>query len=118
MRPPEQDIAARQPVWDQLQMLFMDSEPDLDAIAAACAASPYSVPDLEEVLFLEVLPACGANVGDPCAEWRGFALGWLTRRILESHRFGRGRPWRLRRYTTSWWRRLRPKIEARRAVAR
>jgi hypothetical protein len=113
MRPPEDDLAARVPVWDSLQMFFMDTDPALclKQIAGACARSPYDVAELEEILFNEVLPACRFNMFSyPAPEWSGFETRWLTQRILKKHRHGRPRPFILRWYTTRWWKRLRPMI--------
>ena len=118
MKPPERDLDARRPIWDDLQMLFMDIDPadELAALARTCAASPYSIDELEAILFNEVLPACRFNMFDlPAPEWQGFDLDWLEQRILRKHRFGRGRPIVLRRYTAGWWTRLRPLIEQERA---
>ena len=95
-------------------MIFMDTDPALllPDMAQQCAASPYSIDELEAILFNEVLPACRINMFDfPAPEWAGFDLDWLTRRILDKHRFGRRKPWVLRGYTRGWWIRLKPLIE-------
>jgi len=114
MKPPQQDFDNRKPVWNELQIFFMDTDPadDLERIAQVCARSPYSIDELEAILFNEVLPACRFNMFDlPASEWIGFEIGWLKERILKKHRFGRRRPFFLRRYTVGWWRRLKPHIE-------
>jgi len=120
MRPPEDDVERRAEVWDLLQMLYMDTDPPglLEQIADGCARSPYSLAELEAILFSEVLPACRFNLFLlPAPAWAGFERSWLIRRILAKHRFGRRRPLLLRRYTARWWRRLAPMIEQRRAAA-
>lgn len=105
-----------------MQMLFMDTDPAefVDEIADACARSPYSLAQIEDVLFQEVLPACRGNVfGLPAPEWAGFDPVALERRILAKHRFGRSRPLLLRGYTRGWWERIEPKIrELRERTAR
>ena len=114
---PKDDVAARTPVWEVLQMLFMDTDPDvhLDHMADTCARSPYTVEELEQILFQEVLPACRINMfALPAPEWEGFETSWLVARILQKQRFGRRRPLVLRRYTRQWWRQLEPRIRARR----
>ena len=120
MLAPNLDLESRRPVWDQLQMFFMDTDPSLslDRAAAVCAESPYSESELEEIFFNEVLPACRFNMlMFPAPEWAGFDLDWLTTRILKKHRFGRSRPLWGRLYAASWWRRLVPRIrESRRAA--
>ena len=113
MKPPELDIEARTPIWDQMQMLYMDTDPGivLHEIAAACARSPYSIDDLERILFNEVLTACRFNLFSLAGEWQGFELEWLVKRVLKKHRFDRRKPFVLRWYTESWWRpRLKPEI--------
>ena len=49
MEPPENDIDDRTPVWDALQMLFMDTDVTLcyDPIVDTCAASKYSISSTE-----------------------------------------------------------------------
>lgn len=114
MKPIEQDLPGRQPVWGALQMLFMDTdqEYELPRIARVCAESPYTLDELHTILFAEVFPACRINmflwVG---GEWCGFEMDWLTDRILLKHRHGK-RPllWVGRMCTAYWWKRLRPKI--------
>lgn len=118
MKPPCEDLENRKRVWDHLQMIFMDTDPalELPGLARVCAASPYSVDELEAILFNEVLPACRFNMFDlPAPEWAGFNLEWLTQRILVKHRFGRRKPFLLRRYTRGWWLKLKPLIEQERA---
>lgn len=115
--PPKDDVAARTPVWDSLQMIFMDTDPAifLRDMTDACANSPYAIDEIEEILFNEVLPACRFNLfAGPAPEWSGFEAGWLVARVLKAHRFGRRRPIILRRYAMEWWQQLRPLIIARR----
>jgi hypothetical protein len=121
MKHPKDDVAARVPIWNCLQMFFMDTDPGLwlQNMAAVCAGSAYSIDEIEKILFNEVLPACRFNMFMlPAPEWAGFETNWLIQRILRKHRFGRGRPLVLRRYTSGWWARLEPMIRARRAAAR
>lgn len=112
---PEQDTESRRPVWDELQMLYMDTDPEhlLNRMADRLAESPYTTEELEDILWNEVHPACEFNLRFAIApEWAGFDLDWLTARILEKNRFGRRRrPWRLRRYTRNWWVKLLPLID-------
>jgi hypothetical protein len=114
---PRDDVAARTPVWEALQMFFMDTDPTalLDHMAQVCARSPYTLEELEQILFQEVLPACRFNLfALPAPEWGGFETQWLVERILKKHRFGRRRPLVLRGTTRAWWRQLEPLIRARR----
>jgi hypothetical protein len=118
MKHPKDDVPARTPVWDCLQMFFMDTDPALclDHMAEVCAQSPYSILEIREILFNEVLPACRFNMFMfPAPEWAGFATAWLVQRVLKKQRFGRRQPIFLRGYTTRWWARLEPLIAERRA---
>lgn len=93
---PDHDIESRAPVWDSLQMLFMDTDVTLSYsdIVQVCGSSKYSLEELEDILYNEVLPALRFNmVTIATPEWRGFKLDWLKQRILKKHRFGKRRPW-------------------------
>ena len=114
MQPPEQDIESRTPVWDCMQNLYMDTDVTLsyEYIAKVCGNSKYSIDELEDILFQEVLPALKFNLFHlPAPEWAGFETQWVVARILKKHKFGKSRPWILRRYTTSHWKALTPLIE-------
>src|SRR5580692_7565286 len=56
MLPPEQDLADRRPIWNVLQMFWMDTDPEeeLEYAARVCAGSKYSVPEIEEIFWNEV----------------------------------------------------------------
>lgn len=115
MYAPEHDLAARTVVWNQLQMLYMDTDvaQEYAEIARICAESAYSESELEDILFNEVLPAVGFNMFClPAPEWTGFDRKWLQKRVLQKHRFGKRRPLILRRYTRKHWRNLRRVIAA------
>ena len=113
MDAPEKDIEDRTPVWDALQMLFMDTDVSLsyDHIIDICTSSKYSADDIEAILYNEVLPAVRFNLLMlPAPEWCGFEVDWLKRRILSKHRFGRRRPFWFRAYTNSHWEKIKPRI--------
>ena len=115
MKPPEEDIDDRTPVWDCLQDLFMDTDVTLsyDYISKICGESKYNIEELEKILFQEVLPALKFNMFDlPAPEWAGFQTEWVVERVLKKHRFGKRKPWVLRRYTNGHWKTLIPLIEA------
>ena len=115
MERPEKDIGDRTPVWDCLQDLYMDTDVTLSYgyISKICGESKYSIEELEKILFQEVLPALKFNMFDlPAPEWSGFQTEWVVERVLKKHRFGKRRPWVLRRYTNSHWKALIPLIEA------
>lgn len=101
-------------------MIFMDTDPacHLDEIVEACAASPYALDELEEILFQEVLPALRLNLLNVAGEWRGYAPDGLAQWVLSKHRFGKRRPFLMRRYTKEWWGTIRPNVERRRSRAK
>lgn len=112
--PPEQDVDDRSIVWDCLQDLFMDTDVTLsyDWIVRVCSETKYSVDDIEEILFNEVLPGVRFNLlMMPAPEWRGFKIEWLKARVLSKHRFGRRRPFWFRSYAMSHWQVLKPRLE-------
>jgi hypothetical protein len=44
----------------------------------------------------------------PAPEWAGFDMDWLSKRILERHRFGKRLPLKwLDPYANAWWWKLR-----------
>lgn len=113
MQSPENDINDRTPVWDALQMLFMDTDVTLsyDYIVDVCGSSKYSADDIEAILFNEVMPAVRFNMLMlPAPEWCGFETEWLKKRVLKKHRFGKRRPLWFRLYTNSHWKTLRPRV--------
>lgn len=113
MESPEEDITDRTPIWDALQMLFMDTDVTLsyDDIVDTCKASKYSVIDIEAILFNEVLPAVRFNMlMFPAPEWCGFEAEWLKARVLKKHRYGKRKPLWGRLYTNAHWKQLRPRI--------
>lgn len=116
MKPPEDDLDARRPVWDAMQMLYMDVDPAdwIAAVARVAAASAYSLEELERILVDEVKPACPSAWSGPAPEWRGYEIDELVRRILEKHRFGRRRPFLGRRADRELWRLLEVELRRRR----
>lgn len=121
MHPPEVDLLDRRPIWDALQMLYMDIDPVefIESMVGVCAESKYTLADLEAILFQEVLPACRSNMlALPAPEWRGFEIEGLTRLVLEKHRFGRRKPIILRAYTKKWWLIIEQKVQDTRVTSR
>jgi hypothetical protein len=113
MHHPEQDIKQRSPIWNVMQDLYMDTEvtSSYQYIARVCAQSNYTLIELEEILFNEVLPAVRFNMfALPAPEWTGFEISWLVARILKKHRFGKRKPIILRRYTAEHWCEISPLI--------
>jgi hypothetical protein len=104
---PEQDLDSRKPVWDVMQMFWMDIDPadEIEIAAKVCAESKYTIEELQLIFLCEVKPAVAFNLYSGVApEWAGFEIGWLTNRILKSHKFGKRLPWRIvNGYSYKWW---------------
>jgi hypothetical protein len=102
MLPPDQDEDDRRPIWDMLQMFWMDTDPSdwLRSSAEVCAHSKYSLSEIEAIFWNEVRPAVGFNLYSGVApEWAGFEIGWLSKRILQKNRFGRRLPFKFSIHT-------------------
>jgi hypothetical protein len=84
MLPPEQDEEDRRPIWDTLQMFWIDTDPEdfLRSSAEICARSKYSISEIEAIYWNEVRPAVGANLYSVAGGRAGFESGWLSKRIL------------------------------------
>ena len=103
---PEDDVQDRTAVWDVMQDLFMDTDVTLsyELIAAECSHSKYSLVELEQILFNEVLPAFKFNMFYLSApEWKGYKREWVVERVLAKHKFGQRKPWIFRRITMQLW---------------
>lgn len=122
MEAPERDLDARKPIWDCMQMFWMDTDPEdfLSQAVDVCAASKYSLEELKDIFWNEVRPAVSFNMTPSAAsEWQGFDIEWLAERVLETHRFGKRLPiaW-LHRYASGWWAKLEAGIAAKRGERR
>lgn len=84
IRPPVEDLAAREPVWAALSDMFLDTDTSLSRQwrAEQLAASPYSIEQLQFILVDEVYPICKYNLLSVAGEWEGFNPEWLRERIL------------------------------------
>lgn len=118
MRPPADDVEGRLPVWLALGELFLDTEPDIEHLERICAESPYSLDELDRILFRELWPALSANLYSPAGQWAGWNDDWLVARVLEKARSGSARRWWLnphKLYHLSPWFGIRRAIARRRA---
>lgn len=59
--------------------MFLDTDVSTsrDRRARALAASPYSLPQLEQILIHEVYPVCQPNLRSVAGQWSGFESEWL-----------------------------------------
>lgn len=113
MYPPEQDEPDRRPIWDALQIFWLDTDANLDLrrVAEICERSKYSLSELEAIYWNEVRPAVRFNIFSLAGEWAGFDPEWLSKRILNVHRFGEALPRKVfHPYSGMWWDRLSSEI--------
>lgn len=107
------EIEERRPLWAALADLYLDTEPEWERVACICAASRFTLAEIQRILFDEVHPLVHRNLCNIAGEWQGFNETWLVESIL-----ARGRQPRFsfrwletRRYP---WRELHPLILAER----
>ena len=79
MKPPNDDVEFRAPVWQALGEFFLDNEPQLEYVVRVCAESPYSLKELDQILFSEVWPALSPNLASMAGEWAGWNRDWLSK---------------------------------------
>jgi hypothetical protein len=123
LTPASEDLVARQPVWEALSDLFLDTDTSLSRPwrVEQLAGSTYSIGQLDHILLDEVYPVCRFNLMSVAGEWAGFDQAWLQTRILRRlasplrflHRFSPGRMAILR---CPEWRATRQAIVALRAA--
>ncbi|MBM3755300.1 MAG: hypothetical protein FJW38_15110 [Acidobacteria bacterium] len=84
---------ARRAVWIALSDLFLDTDVESFHVSTAqvCAASPYSVAELERIFEEEVAPVCQSNLFQVAGEWAGFdneaLVAAIAARPPRRHRF-------------------------------
>lgn len=117
MLPPNQDIENRKPVWDALSDLYLDTEIQdytLASIADTCARSPYSIVEIERIMFLEVQPIVGINLKSITGVWDYFDQEWLAEKIMTRYKRHSWRFWNIhlgKRYFGKQWRDIISKIQ-------
>lgn len=98
LRPPAEDLENRTPVWVAMSDFFLDTELTesiISHIARICASSPYSMEELERIMFMEVWPAFVANLRSVAGEWAGWSEEFVQERVLECIKPRIEVPWRL-----------------------
>ena len=100
------DLADRKPIWDVLQMFWMDIDPtdELDSAVITCAKSKYSLSELEYIYWNEVYPVVSPNLNQPIPEWTGYDIEQLTELIILNQKGLK--PIRLKFfnfYSNRWW---------------
>ena len=112
MNSPEEDLVNRTIVWDAMHRLRLDTAVDefhFDDVAKICAATEYTLDELEKIYQAEVYPCMRYNLmpWDVAGEWLPQNSESLTEAILKRHKFGK-RTWfkRKRNYAYSYWKKL------------
>jgi hypothetical protein len=97
MQNASEDVESRQPVWEALSELFLDTDTSIgrDRRVLILSASPYSLAELDSILVNEVFPVCRGNPLSVAGEWAAFDPMWLRNRILR--RAGRPFRWKIGR---------------------
>jgi hypothetical protein len=88
---PRDDLANRVPVWRAMSEFYLDTElddGDISRIARTCAASPFSIGELDRIMFCEVGPAFALNLLSMAGEWAGWSQQFVQERVLKVYR-----PW-------------------------
>jgi len=70
---------------------YLDTEltdRDIGYVARTCAASPYSLAELDRIMFCEVGPAFAPNLLSMAGEWAGWREEFIQERILKTYK-----PW-------------------------
>lgn len=118
---PQTDLESRRPLWYALSDLYLDNEPaarDLDWIAEVCASSPYSLAEIDRIMFAEVYPALIGNLFSMAGEWTGFDTAWLSDKILTRCPSRTYVPWWLnpvkQLYFGAKWRHIKQRIKEKR----
>jgi len=68
---------------------YLDTEltdATISYIAKTCATSPYSIRELERIMFTEVWPAFLPNLLSVAGEWAGWQEEFIKSQILECYR--------------------------------
>ena len=110
----KEDLESRKPIWDAMQMVWMDTsvEHELPLIISISANSKYSIEELESIYWNEVQPSVWTNFLIPIAsEWAGYDIDWLCDRILK--RLEKGKQFkksRLKPYAFKYWKQIKTGI--------
>lgn len=118
------DLAERKAVWISMSALFLDTDVSLsyEYVARECAASNYSLKELEQILNHEVAPVCSTNLLSVAGEWAGFDEHWLIEEISRNCEKHHIRGWfsnillnlNFRGYIQGHWQKILPLIISKR----
>ena len=114
---PRIDLQNRQKIWDQFQMFWMDTDPNLflEHSIKTAADSPYTIEQLHYIYSVEVRDVCKWNFWIPVApEWAGYELNWLSEKILKNDkkRKDKSKPLKSYRHFDNWWEKISAGVEA------
>src|SRR4051812_32345016 len=86
----ESGLTARNPVWQELAKLYLDTDfddRDLELMAKVLAASPYSIDQLQEIELWEVAPVVSPNLLSMAGVWSGFDATWVNEECAKRARW-------------------------------
>ncbi len=84
--PASNEIRFRRPVWEALSELFLDTElmpDDFQRLGRVLAESPYTLHEVEHILYAEVSPVLIWNLLSVAGEWECFDADMLEEAILK-----------------------------------
>lgn len=79
-------LVQRKPVWIALAELYVDTAPDWERVAVVCARSPFSLGQLQRILYDEVHPVLHLNLWLVAGVAAGFDSAWLVTAICARRR--------------------------------
>ena len=105
------DVEQRQPIWDAMQMIWMDTDVDAEVpnIISICSESNYKISEIEEIYWNEVRPVVSKNMLIPviAPEWVGYELDWLSDKIMNRLLHGKThKKSKLRWYSYGYWKKI------------
>ncbi|MEL0631188.1 hypothetical protein V6237_00280 [Pseudoalteromonas carrageenovora] len=102
---PRLDSEDRKPIWDALQMFWMDIEPsdELENAIATCARSKYSIVELEYIYWNEVYPVVRQNFTQLIPEWTGYDIEQLSKLIIANADRVKRTKYKLFHFRANYW---------------
>ena len=114
----QSDLADRKPIWNALQMFWMDIRPidELESAIVVCAESKYTITELEHIYWHEIYPVVSHNLTQPIPEWTGYDIEELTKLVTSTATKSKPIKFKfLHLHANHWWYKLARGIKKRRA---
>ena len=116
--------AARRAAWCAFSELYLDTDSHAQRLALVrdLAATPFTLQELDQILWHEVHPVLRANLRSVAGEWAGFDQQWLAASITRHLQRPRWLRWISDRCfghdVGTQWKRLRAEVRVLRAQQR